>query len=180
MRRLLTYILAALPLLLMVAVWWLYAPDKPRASLEARHATAPSQFLDVANLRLHLRDTGPRGAPAVIFLHGFASSLHPWEAVAAGLEPDFRVIRLDLPGFGLDFGAGAAAFKFDGVLRAIGFVGAGAGRNSCGKSGNDGDGVKSVGFHVDLSVRCGWPGFPVSAGFHEPCFNRDLTVGGAC
>ena len=101
MRRLLTYILAALPLLLMVAVWWLYAPDKPRAALEARHATAPSQFLDVANLRLHLRDTGPRGAPAVIFLHGFASSLHTWEAVAAGLEPDFRVIRLDLPGFGL-------------------------------------------------------------------------------
>ena len=101
MRRLLTYVLAALPLLLIVAVWWLYAPDKPRAALEARYATAPSQFLDVADLRLHLRDSGRRGAPPVIFLHGFGSSLHTWEQVAAGLESDFRVIRLDLPGFGL-------------------------------------------------------------------------------
>lgn len=87
--------------LLGLGGWWLFTPDAPRAVLEARHAAPPSQFVEVAGLRLHLRDTGPRDAPAVILLHGFASSLHTWEEVAQGLAPAFRVIRFDLPGFGL-------------------------------------------------------------------------------
>jgi pimeloyl-ACP methyl ester carboxylesterase len=100
-RRIMIYLLAALPLLLIPALWWLYTPDQPRASLEARHAAPPSQFLEVEGLRLHLRDTGPRAAPPVLFLHGFGSSLHTWEEVAQGLEAQFRIIRIDLPGFGL-------------------------------------------------------------------------------
>lgn len=79
---------------------WLYTPDKPRAELEAQYAR-PADFLPVAGLRLHVRDTGPRTAPPVIFLHGFASSLHTWEDWARMLESEFRVIRFDLPGFGL-------------------------------------------------------------------------------
>jgi pimeloyl-ACP methyl ester carboxylesterase len=100
-RRVMVYVLAALPLLLILAVWWLYTPDKPRAALEARYAATPSQFLELDGVRLHVRDTGPRAAPPVLFLHGFGSSLHTWEEVAGALERDFRVIRLDLPGFGL-------------------------------------------------------------------------------
>ena len=101
MKRIMTYVLAALPLLLMVAVWWLYTPDKARAALEARYAAAPSQFLEVAGIRLHVRDTGPRAAPPVILLHGFGSSLHTWDDWAATLEATNRVIRFDIPGFGL-------------------------------------------------------------------------------
>lgn len=117
-RRMMTYILAALPLLLIFAVWWLYTPDKPRAPLEARYAEAPSQFLELEGVRLHLRDTGPRAAPAVIFLHGFGSSLHTWEDVAKGLEADFRVIRFDLPGFGLT-GADRTGDYTDGRSHAV-------------------------------------------------------------
>jgi pimeloyl-ACP methyl ester carboxylesterase len=87
--------------LIVAAGIWLYTPDKPRAALEAEYAGPPSQFLDVAGLRLHVRDTGPRDAPALILLHGFASSLHTWDAWATDLERDFRVIRYDQPGFGL-------------------------------------------------------------------------------
>jgi pimeloyl-ACP methyl ester carboxylesterase len=96
--------IAAAVILLAVlvgAALWLYAPDKPRAALEAEYAPAPSSFLRVGGVRLHLRDTGPRDAPAVVLLHGFGASLHTWEAWARLLEPDFRVVRLDLPGFGL-------------------------------------------------------------------------------
>ena len=97
---------AALALLLVAAILWLYTPDKARASLEAVYAQPPSQFMDVAGLRLHVRDTGPHtigghDAPAVILLHGFGSSLHTWEPWAALLQADHRVIRFDLPGFGL-------------------------------------------------------------------------------
>ena len=80
---------------------WLYTPDKPRAELEAKYAGPPSEFLPVAGLRLHVRDTGPKAAPAVILLHGLGSSLHTWEPWAQTLSQRFRVIRIDLPGFGL-------------------------------------------------------------------------------
>jgi pimeloyl-ACP methyl ester carboxylesterase len=80
---------------------WLYTPDMPRAALEATYAGPPSVFLPIAGLRLHVRDTGPRDAPALILLHGFGSSLQTWEAWAASLSATYRVIRLDLPGFGL-------------------------------------------------------------------------------
>jgi pimeloyl-ACP methyl ester carboxylesterase len=85
---------------LLLGGGWLYTPDKPRAALEAEYAQ-PADFQPVAGLRLHVRDSGPRAAPPVIFLHGFASSLHTWEDWARALEGEFRVIRFDLPGFGL-------------------------------------------------------------------------------
>ena len=81
--------------------WWLWTPDKPRAALEALHAPAPSQFVTIDRVRFHLRDTGPRDAPALVLLHGFGSSLHTWEEWARIIEDERRVIRLDLPGFAL-------------------------------------------------------------------------------
>ena len=77
---------------------WLYAPDKPRAALEADY---PGDFRTVDGVRLRLRDTGPRDAPAVILIHGFGSSLDTWEPWAKALSAKYRVIRFDLPGFGL-------------------------------------------------------------------------------
>ncbi len=78
--------------------FWLYAPDKPRAALEA---TYPGDYRTVAEVRLRLRDTGPRDAPALILLHGFGVSLDTWEPWAKALSGEYRVIRFDLPGFGL-------------------------------------------------------------------------------
>jgi pimeloyl-ACP methyl ester carboxylesterase len=83
------------------AAWWLYTPDLPRAALEAKYGVLPSDYLDVAGLRVHLQDRGPRTAPAVILLHGFGSSLQTWDAWAAALAANHRVIAFDLPGFGL-------------------------------------------------------------------------------
>jgi len=97
----LTILLTGLGVALVAALAWLYTPDRPRAALEAAYAGPPSQFLEIAGVRLHVRDTGPRDAPAVIMLHGFGSSLHTWDAWAADLERDHRVVRYDLPGFGL-------------------------------------------------------------------------------
>lgn len=77
---------------------FLYVPDKPRAVLEAAY---PGTYRDVDGVRLRLRDSGPRDAPAVILLHGFGASLDTWEPWAQALSARFRVIRLDLPGFGL-------------------------------------------------------------------------------
>ena len=82
-------------------VWWLWTPDKDRTALERKYLNAPSDMIDIAGTRLHVRDSGAKTAPAVIFLHGFGASLHTWEPWAAELEKELRVIRIDLPGSGL-------------------------------------------------------------------------------
>jgi pimeloyl-ACP methyl ester carboxylesterase len=95
-------ILAGLVLALLLAAGaWAWAPDLPRAQLESRWAAPPSRFEAVLGTRLHIRETGPRDGPAVILLHGFGSSLHTWEDWAEGLQDRFRVVRIDIPGFGL-------------------------------------------------------------------------------
>lgn len=48
---------------------------------------------------VHYRDTGT-GQPLVL-LHGTASSLHTWEDWTRSLDSSYRVIRPDLPAFGL-------------------------------------------------------------------------------
>ena len=83
------------------ALFWLWTPDKPRSALEARYLAAPGDMLQVGPWRLHVRDSGPRDAPAVLMLHGFGASLHTWDAWAQALSGTHRVIRLDLPGSGL-------------------------------------------------------------------------------
>ena len=93
--------LLALALVLLGAVAWLYAPDRERAELEAVYARPPSRFVEALGVRLHVRVTGPEGAPAVVLLHGFGSSLQTWDAWAAALEGEHRLVRYDLPGFGL-------------------------------------------------------------------------------
>jgi pimeloyl-ACP methyl ester carboxylesterase len=80
---------------------WLWAPDKPRAVLEAKYLNEPGDLVEVLNTRLHVRDSGPKDAPAVILLHGFGSSLHTWEPWAQALASEHRVVRFDLPGSGL-------------------------------------------------------------------------------
>jgi len=80
---------------------WLFTPDKPRAELEKVYLRQASDMLTVAGASLHVRDDGPKDAPAVILLHGFGASLHTFEPWAEALKADFRVVRLDLPGSGL-------------------------------------------------------------------------------
>ncbi len=99
--RVMMWILIGLLVVLLGLAIWLYTPDGRRGALEERWAAPPSTFVEVEGLRLHLRDTGPREAPAILLLHGFGSSLHTWDDVAPGLEDRFRVLRIDLPGFGL-------------------------------------------------------------------------------
>ena len=97
----LAVVAATVSLVVVVLLFWLWTPDRPRAALEAKYLNAPTDMLDVAGLRLHVRDSGPKAAPAVILLHGFGASLHTWEPWAQGLQADHRVIRFDLPGSGL-------------------------------------------------------------------------------
>lgn len=91
----------ALGAFLLAALAWAWTPDRPLSVLKARYLASPTDMLAVAGARLHVRQSGPEGAPAVILLHGFGASLHTWEPWAEALAATHRVIRYDIPGFGL-------------------------------------------------------------------------------
>lgn len=81
---------------------WSWAPDRPVSELAQRWAPPPSQFIEVAGMQVHLRDEGPRDdAHPIVLIHGTSASLHTWDGWADALKPTRRVIRVDLPGFGL-------------------------------------------------------------------------------
>lgn len=83
-----------------IALNW--APDLPVEELAERWAPAPSQFVTVDGMQVHLRDEGRRDDPVpLLLLHGTSASLHTWEGWVAALKAERRVISLDLPGFGL-------------------------------------------------------------------------------
>jgi pimeloyl-ACP methyl ester carboxylesterase len=105
MRRA-TRILAALggALVLLIAGFTAlnWAPDRPVSELAGRWAQPPSTFINVAGMRVHVRDEGRRDDPVpIILLHGTSASLHTWDGWVRALEQDRRVIRVDMPGFGL-------------------------------------------------------------------------------
>lgn len=101
-RRRWPWILVALAVLLGVAFLALRTPDIPAAELRAKYADAQSEFVTVApGLTVHLRDEGPKDAPAILLLHGSNASLHTWEPWVSRLKDRYRVISYDHPGHGL-------------------------------------------------------------------------------
>ena len=88
-------------LVLAAVVLALWTPDMSASELDERYAKPSLKVIEVDGLNIHYQDTGPKGAPVLLLLHGFGSSLQTWDEWAAQLEKHYRVIRLDLPGFGL-------------------------------------------------------------------------------
>jgi pimeloyl-ACP methyl ester carboxylesterase len=113
-------IVAALTIALGVFVAVTWAPDRSVEELKARWAPPPSVFLDVAGMQVHLRDEGPRDDPSpIVLLHGGGSSLHAWEGWAQALKGERRVIRFDMPGFGLTGPAPDGRYGGDNDVRLV-------------------------------------------------------------
>jgi pimeloyl-ACP methyl ester carboxylesterase len=99
--------LSGLVVLLLVsagalAVSW--QADRSFESLKARWAQPDtnSKFVNVRGMAVHVRDDGPRtDTQPIVLLHGTGASLHTWDGWALELSKTRRVIRFDLPGFGL-------------------------------------------------------------------------------
>lgn len=78
--------------------------EMPIEELNALYTNENSQWMDVNGMRIHYRDEGnPEGQP-IVLIHGILSSLHTWDKWNAGLADNYRIISLDVPGFGLTGG----------------------------------------------------------------------------
>ncbi len=100
--RLLRWSALILVVVLFAGMGLSWAPDRSVDSLKERWAPAPSQFIPLQGMQVHLRDEGPRDDPEpIVLIHGTSASLHTWDGWTAALKGQRRVIRMDLPGFGL-------------------------------------------------------------------------------
>ena len=96
------YLLLMLAAPLAIYVYVNIAPDRSVEELSQRWSQEPSQFLNIAGMNVHLRDEGPKtDNEPIVLIHGTSASLHTWNGWVDALKEDRRVIRFDLPGFGL-------------------------------------------------------------------------------
>ena len=78
------------------------AQDIPLEQLKPRWASSASSFINIDGLTLHVRDEGPKSdTTPIVLVHGTGASLHTWDGWVTGLKGERRIIRFDLPGFGL-------------------------------------------------------------------------------
>jgi pimeloyl-ACP methyl ester carboxylesterase len=103
-RRVLRAVAIAVGALLLIAVIAIAAmvrPDIPLATLMPEYGATPSQFVGIEGMQIHYLDEGKRAGTPLVMLHGFGSSLYTWDRWVRQLAGSRRLIRLDLPGFGL-------------------------------------------------------------------------------
>jgi len=91
-----------LPALLLVAAVGLYRAEIPVAIIEHRYADSSSRFIRLMGMRVHYKDQGnPQDSFPLVLIHGTSSSLHTWDSLVQRIESRKRIIRMDLPAFGL-------------------------------------------------------------------------------
>ena len=76
--------------------------DIPVSELKVNYANNASSFILVDGMEVHYRDEGDlTDTIPIILIHGTASSLHTFDAWTEILKKTKRVIRMDLPAYGL-------------------------------------------------------------------------------
>ena len=90
-------------LLLVIAILIFFGHrDIPVEELKSKYANSESSFIALDGVNVHFRDEGNQNdSIPIVLLHGTASSLHTFDAWTNELKKTNRVVRLDLPAYGL-------------------------------------------------------------------------------
>ena len=115
MKRYLKYLGYFLLLILgLIGVWAAinFKADIPIEVLKTKYATGTSKFAEIDGgnngiINVHYRDEGNSAdSIPLVLIHGTGSSLFTWDGWVKELGKDFRIIRLDLPAYGLTVNRG--------------------------------------------------------------------------
>ena len=96
------------------------APAAARISLETardRYADPGSRYADLDGVRVHYKDEG-RG-PALLLIHGSMGDVSDWDGWTAALSGRYRVVRFDLPGFGLSGPIASGNYSIDRSMAIV-------------------------------------------------------------
>jgi len=88
----------------------------PLSKLKDKYADSESKIIKIDDMNIHYKDEGQ--GPVLILLHGVCSSLHTWDGWTDRLKNRYRIIRLDIPGFGLTGPASdPSLYKIDAAVK---------------------------------------------------------------
>ena len=131
------FLLAATLFVAGIFAGTVYERDLSVDALAVDYGGPESRFLELPSATVHYRDQGT--GPPLLLLHGFGSSLHTWDGWVAELSGAVRLVRLDLPGFGLtgpfahnDYGAERYLEVLDAFLDHLGIERCSIAGNSMG------------------------------------------------
>lgn len=82
-------------------VWFRKSYIIPRQTAKVEYSKSGSNFFMYKGREMHYVDEGPSDSSVIVMVHGFMGSHNNFEAMAKALKGEFRVIRPDIPGFGL-------------------------------------------------------------------------------
>lgn len=82
------------------ALYW--KSDIPLEKLKEKYTNSDSKFIEVDGMSVHYRVEGwAQDSIPIVLLHGTGASLHTWDGWVNALKSERKIIRLDLPAYGL-------------------------------------------------------------------------------
>lgn len=140
--------------LLVIAFVIFRTPDTDPAEMRAKYGAAPSQFLALdGGLTVHLRDEGPRDAPAIMLLHGSNADLQTWDPWTQRLSENYRIIRFDQIGHGLTGPAPDGDYSTAAFVATVGNVADQLGLDKFLLGGNSMGGKVALAYAIDHPER---------------------------
>lgn len=97
--KIIVLVFAGFVALLLLLLLSLIRPDIPVERLMESYTDETSLFLNIDGMQVHVKDEGE--GSVLLLLHGMFASLHTWDPWAEALSDEFRIVRVDLPGFGI-------------------------------------------------------------------------------
>lgn len=96
----------------------------PLDRLKARYASpdSGSRFIELDGFNVHYRDEGSRDKPVLVMIHGVVASLHTWDGWVSAFAPHYRIIRFDVPGFGLTGPKRDGDYSAERMMRVFGLL----------------------------------------------------------
>ena len=170
-------------LAIVVGFLLLLTPDTDRDEMIAKYGGPNAAFVaGPAGQRIHYRDQGNRGGPAIILVHGANASLHTWEPLVKRLGASYRIVTLDLPGHGLTGATPDTDYSAEGMMDAVDVVAAKLGLDHFILGGNSMGGWVSWRYalaqptRVDALLLIDAAGMPLRPGEKRPESNVGFRV----
>ena len=100
--RYLAYSIVAILLLLVLTIVLLAEKDKSFETLAEKYKTPQSAFIPLMGMNVHYAIEGNESDTLpLLLIHGTSSSLHTWDSLVTLCKKEKKLIRMDLPAFGL-------------------------------------------------------------------------------
>jgi pimeloyl-ACP methyl ester carboxylesterase len=90
-----------------------------QAQTRPQNTAVRHEVIQVNGVKVFYREAGPKDAPAVLLLHGFAASSHMFRDLIPYLATGYRVVAPDLPGFGMTTADKSFRYTFDNLANVI-------------------------------------------------------------